>query len=173
MTTLVIVSCIAAAGSLAVLLTTVWKMMHPREESNENPGESGTFSPERYRPMERLLLAAEFRFLESQPGYTKEIGAEWKRGRRKTFRMYLDELKRDFRRLHARARALVAEAGAESAELVGVLIRQQFAFWAAIAMVEVRFALAGSDLPRIDIRAVVELMDSMRLDLERLAPQSA
>jgi hypothetical protein len=148
-------------------------MMYPREEASENEMADGVFSPDRYRPMERLLLAEEFQFLESQPGYTRKIGAEWKRGRRNIFRMYLNELKRDFRRLHARARALVAESDAESSVLVGVLIRQQFTFWRAIALVEVRLAFAGKELPQLDIRPVVELLRSMQLDLERLGPQPA
>ena len=178
MTPFVVAGAIAAAGSLTGWLGwAAWKMMHPREDPQENEGTmqeaaAGAFRPERYRPMERLLRADDFGFLQSQPGYTDEIGGDWKRGRRRIFRMYLDELKRDFHRLHARARILVADSGAESSELVGVLIRQQFAFWRAIALVELRLALAGRELPQLDIRPVVDLLDSMRLDLERLSPQA-
>jgi hypothetical protein len=174
MTMLVIASSIATVGCLAGLLgRAAWLMMHPVEQTNENETVAGAFSPDRYRPMERLLLPEDLRFLESQPGYTAEIGAEWKRGRRKVFRMYLDELKRDFQRLHATARAMVAESGVESSDMVGLLIRQQFSFWRAIAMVEIRFAFSGTGFPRIDVRPVVELLNAMRLDVERFAPQSA
>jgi len=174
MTTLVIAGGVAAASCLAGWLgRAAWKMMHPCNEDRENDAAAGAFSPDRYRPMERLLLAEEFQFLKAQPGYTPQIGAEWLSGRRRIFRMYLDELKRDFRRLHARARALVAESDAESSVLVGVLIRQQLVFWRVIALVELRLAFAGAELPQFDIRHVVELLDGMRLDLERMAPQAA
>lgn len=174
MTEFVVVGGVVTASCLAGFIgRAAWRMIHPEDRTNEREMGERVFSPDDYRPMERLLLAEDFRFLEAQPGYTTEIGAEWKRNQRTIFRMYLDELKRDFRHLHKNARAIVAESGEESSELVGVLLRQQMTFWRAIVLVEVRFAVAGSELPQIDVRPVVELLDAMRLDLERFAPQPA
>jgi len=86
----------------------------------------------------------------------------------------LDELKRDFRRLHAEARAMAANADAESAELVGILMRQQLTFWRAMAGLELRLALRAAGIGRVDVRPLIELLEPMRVDLARFsAPQAA
>ena len=123
--------------------------------------------------MERLLAEEDLLFLESQPGYRPEMGARWKSQRQRVFRLYLTELKQDFRLLHTQARALTAHSDADSADLVGVLIRQQLTFLRAITGVEFRFALQRIGVGRVDIAPLVELMEAMRLDLaQRTAPHA-
>ncbi|MEQ1946651.1 MAG: hypothetical protein ABL995_05655 [Bryobacteraceae bacterium] len=176
MTIQVVAVALAAAVFIAAgLAALAWKMSGRVEASGhgEASAEPGTFRAERYRPMERLLLAEEFESLAAQPGFTREIGEQWLRGRRKIFRVYLGQLKRDFHRLHASARLAVAESGEESAELVGVLIRQQIVFSVAMTRVELRFAWSALGFRPMDIRPILQLIDSMRMDLERFAPQSA
>ncbi|MEQ1885575.1 MAG: hypothetical protein ABL967_10975 [Bryobacteraceae bacterium] len=176
MTTQVVAVALAAAVILAVVVAALaWKLTGRKEATGNGDGAETfeTFSAERYRPMERLLLAEEFASLTSQPGYNSEIGKQWLRGRRKVFRLYLEQLKHDFHRLHAAARLAVAESGEESSELVGVLFRQQITFMVVMTRVELRFAWSGLGFRPVDIRPVLELLDSMRLDLERFVPQSA
>ena len=57
--------------------------------------------------------------------------------------------------------------------MVGVLIRQQLVFWAAITMVEIRFAWAGMGFRPVDVRPLLATLDGFRLDLERFAPEAA
>jgi hypothetical protein len=123
--------------------------------------------------MQRLLSDDDFTFLASQPGYQRKIGTQWKRERKRIFRLYLNELKADFHRLHADARLMAANADAESSELVAILMRQQIAFWRAIASLEVRLALRAAGIGRIDVAPLLEMLESMRLDLTRVqAPRA-
>ena len=166
---------IVTVGSIVVLAAaSAWFWWQHRRKRAGDSGESSGFSIARYQPMEYLLSGEDFAFLASQPGYEPEIGARWKRERRRIFSLYLDELKRDFQRLHAEARAMAANADAESADLVGILMRQQIAFWRALAGLEVRLALRAVGIGKVDVRPLMELLEAMRVDLARFsAPQEA
>jgi hypothetical protein len=94
------------------------------------------------------------------------MDARWRQDRYLLFRLYLSELKLDFRRLHAKARALVAHSDAESADLVGVLMRQEVTFLWALAGVEVRLLLYRAGVGTISITPFIELLEAMRLDLD-------
>jgi hypothetical protein len=161
-------------GSTAALLGVLgWMIVRRRSTAGDFDSSSG-FSLERYRPMERLLSPEDFRFVQRAPGYRPEVGARWKRERRRLFRLYLSELKRDFQRLHTEARVMVAESGADSAPLVGVLMRQQVIFLAATLGLEFRLALDWAGIGAVDARPLIELIESMRLDLARqTAPYGA
>ena len=128
---------------------------------------------DRYQPMERLLAEEDLAFLKSQPGYRAEMGARWKRERRRIFRLYLAELKADFRRLHAQARELVAASGADSAPLMEVLMKQQFTFMIATTALEFRLALQWIGIGKVDITPLIQMVEAMRVDLsQRTAPHA-
>jgi len=81
--------------------------------------------------------------------------------------MYLRDLRRDFGRLHSQARALAAHSGAEGAGLVSALLRQQVAFWASLAMLEVRLALHWAGADSVAVRDAVECVERMRLNVSQ------
>lgn len=178
-------SWVAAAGSFTALLTLVaWMLVRRRRAENldviANDADDSlgfdmpSFDIEHYRPMERLLAEEDLVFLESQPGYRADIGKRWKRERRRIFRLYLAELKRDFGRLHARARRLAANAEAGSDDLVWILMRQRCTFLFATAQIEARLALAGTGLGTVDAAPLIGMLEAMRADLtRRSAPQAA
>jgi hypothetical protein len=123
--------------------------------------------------MARLLSDHDLDFLKAQPGFRPEIGKKFRRERRRIFRLYLQELARDFHRLHAHARAVVASLPAEHSALVGVLLRGQLRFWYEIASLEMRltFSEVGAS---VDARALVEAIGAMHAEIKRLsAPQAA
>lgn len=175
MTSWVVIGWMITGGSVALLLAALAAMRWRAYWSEpDHEGEPGEFSLARYRPMERLLAEEDFLFLAAQPGYRPEIGAKLRRERRRIFRLYLRELTRDFHRLHADARAMVADSTAEHSELVGVLLRQQLTFRLGLAAIELRLALGGLGLGKVDVRGLVEAIEAMRLDLARFsAPASA
>jgi len=176
MTAWVGISWAVTVGAILVLSATItWIWWQRRgKRATDDGGDSGAFSIRRYQPMEHLLSEDDFAFLSSQPGYTPEIGARWKRERRHILRLYLGEMRRDFQRLHTEARVMAANANAESAELVGTLMRQQITFWRGMAGLEVRLALRRAGIGRVDVRPLLELLEAMRADLARLnAPQAA
>ncbi len=131
-------------------------------------GEAGDFSMERYEPMMRLLDPADFAFLARQPG-AAESGAleKMKRDRRRIFRTYLWELAADFREMHAQARELVAAAPEQHADLVGILLRQQVSFWAALGMIELELALDRMGLAAVNPQRLVAAAGSLRAALDR------
>jgi hypothetical protein len=123
--------------------------------------------------MARLLSDHDLDFLKAQPGFRPEIGKKFRRERRRIFRLYLQELARDFHRLHAHARAVVASLPAEHSALVGVLLRGQLRFWYEIASLEMRLTFSEVGVS-VDARALVEAIGAMHAEIKRLsAPQAA
>src|SRR5262249_23369172 len=129
------------------------------------------FNLARYEPMQRLLASEDMEFLASQPGYRPEIGRRFLKNRRRVFRMYLSELANDFHRIHAAARAMVAESPAEGANLVATLMRQQIVFWSSLLVVELKLIVPGT--PRIDVSGLVAAVEAMRMDVSRAAAHGA
>jgi hypothetical protein len=171
-------SWLAVAGSFATLLgVVVWMLVRQRQTNVDvidgALDDSLGFKIESYRPMERLLADEDLIFLQSQPGYRREMGERWKRERRRIFRLYFKELKRDFRRLHAEARGLVARADADSADLVRVLMHQRWTFLRATAHLEFRLALAWVGIGKVDAAPLIELMEAMRANVSRLGAVQA
>lgn len=165
---------VVTVGSLTVLLWVLTRMiLRRRDSATLVSDDTVSFSLDRYQPMGRLMAEEDLVFLKSQPGYRAEMGARWKRERRRIFRLYLAELKADFRRLHAHARELVAASGADSAGLVGVLMKQHFTFAMATTALEFRLALQWIGIGRVDITPLIELVEAMRMDLvQRTAPHA-
>lgn len=159
-----------AAGGSALLFAAVLivvRLLAYRTLADPTQNEPTGFSLARYEPMARLLGEEDFLFLASQPGYRPEIGAKWRRERRRIFRLYLAELAHDFQRLHRDARAMVADSREESSELVGVLMRQQVTFWRGMLGIELRLWLDRAGIRKVDARRLVESIEAMRLDLAR------
>src|SRR5205807_919477 len=95
------------------------------------------FSIAKYRPMQRLLSERDYEFLAMQSGFTPDIARRLRAERRKIFRAYLRSLVRDFNRISAAARELVAHAPEDHSELAGQLLRYQVMFAIGVAAVEV------------------------------------
>src|SRR5271166_3889725 len=106
----VVTGALITGGSAVVLLAMLiaMRLRAYRTASDDGRNESDVISLAHYEPMTRLLADEDFQFLAAQPGYRPEIGAKFRRERTRIFRMYLRELARDFHRLHAEARAMVA-----------------------------------------------------------------
>lgn len=158
---------IITVGSLAGLLWWLTRLAQRRRHSTSQPETdvSANFSLDRYQPMAGLLTNDDLAFLQAQPGYRAAMSARWKRERRRVFRLYLHELKSDFRRLHAQARAMVAQSGAESAGLVEVLMKQQMIFLRATTALEFRLALQAMGIGQVDVASFMQLIEAMRVDL--------
>jgi hypothetical protein len=164
---------IVTIGSLAGLLWALTRIaLHRRRVAAwQDRDDSATFSLDRYEPMGRLLAEEDLLFLKSQPGYRPEMGARWKRERRRILRMYLSDLKDDFRRLHAQARKLAAHSDVDSADLVKVLMKQQVTFFWTTSYLEFRLALERLGMGKTDVARFIELIEAMRLDLAQRTSQ--
>jgi len=170
MTLWIALSWAALGGSLATLLGVVaWMLVRRRRASVDVIDEEWVFDIEHYRAMETLLAQEDLVFLQSQPGYRAEMGDRWERERLRIFRLYFAELKYDFRRLHAKARLLVAHTDADSADLVWMLLRQRWIFALRTANLQVRLALAWAGIGKVDATPLIELLEAMRADVSRHA----
>jgi hypothetical protein len=169
-----------AATASAALLLAVWMAMRLRcyrSVRGERPlsGE-GALPPSTYDFMS-LLSDEDFDFLASLPGYTPEIGEKLRRHHERILRLYLSELAQEFHSVHAEAREIVANAGEEHAPAVGLLMRQQVAFWQCMARIELSFAVPGFSAGRWNkaraaaLSGVVEAIVAMRAAAEQGAGQ--
>ena len=166
---------VVTVGSLTGLLWVLTRMILRRRRPSASlvSDEAADFCLDRYQPMGRLMAEEDLVFLKSQPGYRPEMGRRWKQERRRLFRSYLSELKADFRKLHAQARELVASSEADSAGLVQVLMKQQVTFLMATTALELRLALQRAGIGKVDVTPLIQLIESMRVDLaQRTAPHA-
>lgn len=176
MTLGLVLAWVITVGSLAGLLWWLTRLAQRRRHLTAwlDGDASVNFSLDRYQPMAALLADDDLVFLQAQPGYRAAMGARWKRERRRLFRRYLRELKSDFRRLHAQAREMVAQSGAESAGLVEVLMKQQMIFLRATTALEFRLALQAMGIGKVDVAPFMQLIEAMRVDLaQRTGPLTA
>src|SRR5215469_12849809 len=165
MTELLAMGAIAAgASSVTALGFWSWMRLSPWRGTRPDSQASAEFSMARYEPMIRLLADEDLQFLRKRA--CGKIAARWDRVRRRVFRQYLRDLSADFHRLHAQARALVSESPEQHSDLVGVLMRQQVAFLRALAGVELRLVLHAAGIGAVDVRRLIGVIDSMRLELE-------
>lgn len=132
-----------------------------------------SLSPQRYRPMERLLGGKDEDFVRSFSGVSPSVARQFRSERRRIFRSYLRALSRDFSRVCAGLRAVVATADEDRSELAILVARQQFAFQFALIKVEARLVLHAAGLGPVDTTQLLACFDSLRLELRQLTAVSA
>lgn len=168
---------LAAVGAMAFAILTLVCILLARLGGywrREVKGrEASGFTIERYEPLTRLLADRDAAFLRQQSS-CPEIAARWNRSRRRIVRMYLRDLTADFRRLHADARALVAESPEQNAELVNVLMKQQIVFWREMLAVEMWLTASWLGIGRLSADRLVGAIAAMQGELIRsIQPISA
>lgn len=131
---------IAVAGLVfaSLLFAFIWlfsRLVRRERLSAFSVDQLTVFSTAKYRPLERLLDDDDVQFLQSQPGYTPEIGRVFRRQRRRVFRGYLGCLKRDFGRLYLAAKLVVLYSSVDRLDLVKTLAVARFRF--AVGMLRV------------------------------------
>jgi len=131
------------------------------------------FSLDRYEPMTRLMDEGDLLFLKSQPGFRPELAKKFTQERRRIFRLYLQELARDFHRLHRQARAMVASMPADNSALVGMLIRQQARFWYEMTAIELRLSLNWVGTASLNARGLIDALATMHLEINRATMAAA
>ena len=123
------------------------------------------FSVARYRPMQRLLTDEDYEFLRRQPGFQPAIARRLRADRRRIFRAYLRNMRRDFNRLHRIATFMVIYGTQERPELISALGRHQRSFRMAYATVQLRLALHVIAGASVDVAPLIRALDGMRVQL--------
>src|ERR1041385_2461454 len=80
-------------------------------------------SPERFRPMERLLSEEDFRYLAAHPGATPRMVRRLRAERRRLFRAYLRSLQRDFTRIYSAIQLILVQSEVDRPELAAALLK--------------------------------------------------
>jgi hypothetical protein len=114
---------VLALVPIGLAVVFLFRTLASRQDSNVSADQLLTLSPERYRPMERLLQEEDFRFLSSQPGFSPRLGRRFRTERRRIFRGYLRNLSKDFSRVSLACQMLVVHAADDRGDLAKSLMR--------------------------------------------------
>jgi|SRR5579863_9316030 len=138
----------------------------PSSEDWEN-----IFAPSRYKPMDRLLDPADYRFLESQGVCDRGLTRRVRANRVRIFRGYARCLARDFTRVSSAIRMFMIQAPADRSALAGLILKQRLLFSTNMLSLQFRLTLHsfGWSAPTVDVRNLVEALDTMRIQLRSLA----
>jgi hypothetical protein len=130
-------------------------------------------SIDRYRPMQRLLQEADFRFLCVQQGYTPQMARKLRKERVHAFRGYLHMLQADFDRVAAALRLILAHSSYDRPELASLLFQRRMLFAVTLMSVQVRIVLFRLGVSGVDVSGLIHLFEGMRVDLRNLVPVAA
>lgn len=156
---------------LGVALFWVWRrMISPAVRLPVAANWIGELTLERYRPMMHLLDPEDLEFLRSQPGFTPQMASRLRAQRSQIFRGYLRCLNQDFQQVVMAMKLILAYSTHDRPDLASTLIRQQVHFGVAMAGVQVRLFLYRWELCGVDVKVLVGMFDSMRLELQAMVP---
>lgn len=127
-------------------------------------------SPDRYRPMLRLLAEEDFQFLRVQSGFVPEMEARLRAQRAQIFASYLDCLDKDFQKVCLALKVLLLQSRYDRPDLASLLVRNQILFLINLQIIRVRLFLYRRGLSSVDVGSLVERFDSMRIELRTLVP---
>ena len=121
--------------------------------------------------MERLLGAEDYRFLAAHQGCNRKMARKVRANRIQIFRGYARCLGRDFARVSSALKMLMVHARADRSSLAGLILKQQLLFTLNMSAIEFRLVLHsfGWSAPALDVRSLVESLDTMCAQLRALA----
>jgi hypothetical protein len=125
-------------------------------------------TPDRYRPMERLLTDLDFRRLQGHPAIGPKMLRRFRAQRVRVFRGYLDCLSLDFSRVCQAVKLLMVQSAEDRPDLATLLVKQRLTF--AFQLMVAQCCLTGYVLGvgKVEVRPLVAALDSMRLELNSL-----
>ena len=126
-------------------------------------------STARYKPMERLLAEDDFEFLAAQRGLSPAVARKLRQERRRIFRGYLRDLRRDFDSVYGVLGELMLHSTEDRRDLAVALARQKWAFTLALVRVEGRLAMHQLGLGSIDVSDLVRSLDTLAAELRHFA----
>lgn len=150
-----------AGVSLAVLLLSVIRLLARSQAFVPDYNWLESFSVSRYRPMVRLLAEDDYEFLTAQ-GAGRAAVRRLRAERRRIFLIYLDNLARDFRRLHTIARYALVEADSDQSDHVAALVRVRLQFSLAVACVRARVLLHSLGVGSVRVDSVLDSLELLR-----------
>jgi hypothetical protein len=120
--------------------------------------------------MLRLLTDDDYEFLVASGGDMASL-SRLRSERRKIFRTYLSNLVRDFNRIHRAARIFLLDSERDSADAAARLFRVRLNFEIAVLTVRCRLALHALGIGTVDVRGLIDSLNSVRADLGSFTPK--
>ena len=161
---IVAVLCLFLAGSFALVFRKL-------ASAGQLPAEEDwveQVSPDRYRPMERLLTDREFRSLEAHPAISPKLLRRFRARRVSVFRGYLESLSVDYSRVCHAVKLLMVQSAKDRPDLAALLVKQRITFTLRLMIVECHLTMYALGLGKVEVRPLVAALGSMRLELNSL-----
>jgi hypothetical protein len=170
-----VVAALLSLAPVALALVFLYRKLSAQPDSEVAVDQCLVLSLEKYRPMERLLQGDDFRFLAGQPGFSPQLGRRFRTERRKIFRGYLRNLRKDFNRLSSAFRILVVHSVEDRGDLAASLVRMRVMFALGMLAVEGRLLLHASGVGVVDVSGLVASLDTMQTQMRLMLtpPQTA
>lgn len=125
--------------------------------------------PFNMKPARRLLSQEDFEYLAKQPGFRPELARKLRADRARFFRLYLNQMSREFGRLHHTLRQLTLQAGMDRPEISRALLEQQVLFGAHMAKARVNLAFFQFGVKPVEVHHLVEMLDGMQRQVNQLS----
>jgi hypothetical protein len=165
---LVVTVCSLLALVLAFIVRIIVKLN--RNCEGETPVDwLARFSVAHYNPMDVLLAEDDFAFLSRQPGFDLSLYKKLRRERLRIFRQYLNRLITDYNRLHAAARALIAETQQDESLAIARLISLKLKFGLAVCRAEGNYLLCCVGFRTLGARTLVMRLEELSREVITLA----
>ena len=127
----------------------------------------------RYRPMQRLLDAADFNFVSSHPACNPKILRKMRADRARLFRSYLRALTLDFARAATGLESVMVASSVDRPDLARLVGSSRLSFAKSLVVVEIRLVLFRYGLGTVDVQPLVASIARMREQLQLGAMLSA
>jgi hypothetical protein len=164
---LVIIAITVCFLVLAALFTALFARHISRSSADLTIVESDDiFSPNRYRVVERLLGDADLETVKSLGD--RRLEKQFRKVRVKIFRGYMQHLSQDLNQICRVIKLLMITSDADRSELTGVILKQQFQFSLTMLSIEVELVLYRFGWSGVDITALTEPLDALRIQLQGL-----
>lgn len=160
---------IVAGVLLAALVVAALRLLARTQASVPDSAWLESFSIGRYRPMVRLLAEDDYEFLTAQ-GAGRAAVRRLRAERRRIFLIYLENLARDFRRLHRIARFAVIESDSDQSDQTAALVRVRLQFSFAVACVRIRVLLHAFGMGSVRVEPVLHSLELLRSVCVTLPP---
>jgi hypothetical protein len=157
-----VVAAVLSLGPIALALVLLYRKLSSQSDSEVALDQCLVLSLEKYRPMERLLQEQDFRFLATQPGFSPQLGRRFRTERRRIFRGYLRNLKKDFGRVSLAFRILIVHSVEDRGDLAASLVRLRLMFAVGMLAVEGRLLLHAAGLGTVDVSGLVASLETMQ-----------
>lgn len=164
MNILALIFLIACVAPGAAVLIVFWRLCFGVAPLPPTTAWIDEFSVDRYRPMLWLLKETDVRSPRPPSSVRRE--------RCRSLRGYLRSLATDFNQILAALKLVMAQASSDRPDLASLLIRSQASFAVYLLLAHVQLLLYAFGIGRVDVGALLNVVEGMRLELRTLVPRT-